>query len=500
MKKKGIIAGAAAVCIFLLIIILCVGSAGNPRNMVESALANTARDASGITLIDYTKRLLNGGSVTVNGNLAPVSGKDADAEIKVYTDFSHMRFAASGKIKEGRTTHASFRGAFNGNDFSFESPQIGNKPYGVSVRRIQNNLPRSIFDPENPGEEKVTIDKNLYEYLLRLNKTVSGDRELSREYTKIVRNYEKLLVTSLLDNARITKGSDKIAAGGKQISCSVVTLDFDRKALADAVSQFVSAAKHDKDLESFLLKSFSNTDYGIKDADDLVDDFYDRLDNFKRAAKDYDGDMTVWIYITNSGKRIARIDVDTDGRNSKGARVAYEMSLDLGKNVKTSEEITFSFKSSEGDKIDISYYVRQNDKTAYKASFAASYDLSNSGGKKAAYSLSFKWDKKGGGYTLTGDANADIINLEGKLQKKGGTYVLSLLNLEANGKFKKISDKFTSPVEDYKITVTFDSVDRSFNPSRYIEITKMNYSDYTAFRDNTKKAYEDIRDTWFKKS
>ena len=127
MKKKGIIAGAAAVCIFLLIIILCVGSAGNPRNMVESALANTARDASGITLIDYTKRLLNGGSVTVNGNLAPVSGKDADAEIKVYTDFSHMRFAASGKIKEGRDTQATFKTAFNGTDFSLESPQIGKK-------------------------------------------------------------------------------------------------------------------------------------------------------------------------------------------------------------------------------------------------------------------------------------------------------------------------------------------------------------------------------------
>ena len=500
MKKKGIIAGAAAVCVFLLIVILCVNSAGNPRSMVESALANTVRDASGITLVDYTRRLLNGGSVTVNGSLAPVSGRDANAELKVYTDFSHMRFAASGKIKEGRDTQATFKTAFNGTDFSLESPQIGKKAYGISVRRLQNNLPRSIFDPENTEEEKIKVDKNLYEYLLRLNKTVSGDKELSRDYSKLLRNYERLLVSSLLDNARITKGSDRIATGGQQVNCSVITLDFDRKSLSDAVSQFVSAAKHDRDLEAFLLKSFSNSDYGIKDADDMVDDFYGRLDSFKRSVKDYDGDMTVWIYITNSGKRIARIDVDTDGRNSKGARVAYEMSLDLGKNVKTSEEISFAFKSSEGDKIDVSYYVRQNDRTAYKASFAASYDLTNSGGKKAACALSFKWDRKGGGYTLTLDSNAEILSLEGKLLKKGGTYELSLQNLETSGRFKKLSDKFTSPVEDYKLTVTFDSVDRSFNPSRYTEITKMNYADYTAFRDDTKKAYEDIRGTWFKKS
>ena len=497
MKKKGILAGAAGLFI-LLIIIICICASNNPRSLVEGALANTARDASSIEFIDYANRLLNGGSVTVNANLAPLSEKDADAELKVYADFSRMRFASSGKIKEGRDTVASFKGAFNGNDFSFESPQIGPKPYGVSIRNIQKNLPRSIFDPENP-DEKVEIDKNLYEYLLKLNKTVAGNKELSKEYAKLTRTYQRLLVTSLMDNARVSTSTDRITAGGQQINCTIVTLDFDRKSLAEAASQFVTAAKHDRDLESFLLKCYSNTDYGIKDADDMVDDFYEKLDNFKRSVKDYDGDMTVWFYITKSGKRVARIDVDTDGRNSRGARVAYEISLELGKNVRSSEELSFAFKSSEGDNLDISYSIRQNDKTAYKASFGFTYDLTHSGGKKASNSLSFKWDKKAGGYTLTGDSNGDIISLEGKLQRKGGTYVMSLLNLEATGKYKKISDKFTSPVEDYKLTVTFDSVDRSFNPSRYTEITKMNIGDYKAFKEDTKAAYEDIRDTWFKK-
>ncbi|MBR5182014.1 MAG: hypothetical protein IKW88_07155 [Clostridiales bacterium] len=498
MKKKGIIAGSIAGIIILLLIIVCIGTAGNPRSLVEGALINTARDMSSVEFISYAKNLVNGGSVTLNGNLEPLSGKDANAELKVYTDFSRMRFAAYGKIKEGRDTVASFRGAFNGKDLSLESPQISKKPYGVSLKKLQRNLPGSIFDPENSGE-KVELDKNLYEYLLKLDKTVSGNKDLSKEYSRLLNKYERLLVTSLMDNARISSSSDRITASGQQLNCNVVTLDFDRKSLAEAVSQFVTAAKHDRDLESFLLKSFSNVDFGIKDADDMVDDFYDRLDNFKRSVKDYDGDMTVWIYITKSGKRIARIDVDTDGRNSSGSRIAYEMSLELGKNVKTTEEISFSFKSSEGDKIDLSYSVRQNDKTAYKASFGLSYDLKHSGGKKSASSVSFKWDKKAGGFTLTGDANGDVLVIEGKLQRKGGTYVLSLQNLETSGKFKKVSEKFSSPVADYKITVTFDSVDRSFNPSRYVEITKMDYSDFQGLKDDSKKTFEDIRDTWFKK-
>lgn len=498
MKKKGIIAGTAAVCVFLLIIVLCACTAGNPKNMVTGALANTVRDASKIELFDYSKRLLNGGSVELKTNLMPLSGKDGDAEVKIYTDFTRMRFAATGKIKEGRNTAASFKTSFNGNDISFESPQVSKKPYGVSLRNISKNLHGSVFDPEHP-DENYAPDKNLYDYLTRLGKTVSNDKTLSNEFKKLTVKYERLLVTSLMDNARVSSSSDRITAGGQQVNCKVVSLDLDRKSMSDAVSQIVSAAKHDRDLESFLLKSYSNFDFGIKDADDMVDDFYEMLDGYKRSVKDYDGDMTIWIYITKSGKRIARIDVDTDGKNSRGTRVAYEMSLDLGKNVKTSDEISFTFNSSEGDKMDISYSVRQNDKAAYKATLDLTCDLSHSIGKQASYGLSFKWDKKAGGYTLTGDKDGSIISAEGKLLRKGGTYELTLLNLETSGKFTSVSDRFKSPVGDYKITVTFDSVDRAFNPSRYTEITKLSYDDCKALANDAKKAYEDINNTWFTK-
>lgn len=498
MKKKGIIAGAIAVCVFLLIIVLCAATAGNPKNMVGSALTNTIRDASKIELFDYSKRLLNGGSVNVKTNLMPLSGKEADAEVKLYTDFTRMRFAAAGKIKEGRNTAASFKTSFNGYDISFESPQIAKNPYGVSLRNASRNLHGSIFDPEHP-DDKVELDKNLYDYLTRLGKTVSNDKSLSNEFKKLSAKYEKLLVTSLMDNARVSTSSDRITAGGQQISCNIVSLDLDRKSMSDAVSQLVAAAKHDRDLESFLLKSFSNFDYGIKDADDMVDDFYEMLDSYKRSVKNYDGDMTIWFYITKSGKRIARIDVDTDGKNSRGTRVAYEMSLDLGKNVKTSDEISFSFNSSEGDKIDISYSVRQNDKAAYKATLDMTYELTHSIGKQASYGLSFKWDKKFGGYTLTAEKNGSIISAEGKLLRKGGTYELTLQNLETSGKFTSVSDKFKSPVADYKIVVTFDSVDRAFNPSRYTEITKLSYEDFKGLTDDSKKAYEDNKTAWFKK-
>ena len=180
MKKKSVLAGVIAAGIFLLLIILCISASNNPKNLVAGALSNTANDVSGIYVVDYAGKLLNGGSVTVSCNTEKFSGKDADAELKVYTDFSRMRFAATGKIKEGKTIAASFSGAFNGNDVSVESPLISKKPYGVSIRNLSNNLPKSVFNPET-GDEDLKLSKNYYKYLTRLYKTVSNDKMLTAE-------------------------------------------------------------------------------------------------------------------------------------------------------------------------------------------------------------------------------------------------------------------------------------------------------------------------------
>ena len=497
MKKKSVIAGAVAAGIFLLIIVLCAAASNNPKNLVLGALSNTANDISRIELVDYANRLVNGGSVTVTGSLKPVSGKDAELGLKVYSDFSHMRFATTAAIKEDKTVAASFRGIFNGNDLSLESPQISNKPYGVSIKNLASNLPKSIFNPET-GDEDLKLDKNLYEYCLKLGKTIANDKALATEYKRLKSSYERRIVNALLDNARVTKGSDKITAGGQQLSCTVVTLDFDRKSLADTVSEIVAQAKHDKDLEQFLLKFYANYDYGIKDADDKVDDFYESLDTFKRKVKDYDGDMTVWIYITKSGKRIARIDVDTDGKASSGNRVAYEMSLDLGRSVINSEEISFSLDQSTGRSLNVSYSVRQNDKTAYKASIKMTETAKNG---KVRYNsgLSFKWDKRGGGYTLSMEANGSLLNLEGKLSKKGNVYGFTLENLDATGRYNSVTKGLTAPISDYGLKVTFNGSDRAPNPARYQEITKMSAEDYKTLRSDAKKAYGEVIDAWFKK-
>lgn len=494
MKKKSVLAGVIAAGIFLLLIILCISASNNPKNLVAGALSNTANDVSGIYVVDYAGKLLNGGSVTVSCNTEKLSGKDADAELKVYTDFSRMRFAATGKIKEGKTIAASFSGAFNGNDVSVESPLVSKKPYGVSIRNLSNNLPKSVFNPET-GDEDLKLSKNYYKYLTRLYKTVSNDKMLTAESKRISSDYQRRIVSAMLDHARISKSSEKISAGGQQINCTVVTLDFDRKDLSDAVSEIVSYAKHDKNLLSYLLKVYSNYDYGIKDADDMVDYFYDRLDSFKRAVKDYDGDMTIWFYITKSGKRIARVDIDTDGKTKRGVRTAYEISLELGKNVKNSEEISLTIDSSEGVSLDLAYSVRQNDKQAYKASLSCKRSGKTS---RNQWNYSFKWDKKGGGYTLSLDKNGRITSYEGKLTTKSDTYTFTLENIEQsstrNGNVK------TTPFADYKLKVTFDKTDRGFNPPRYVEITKMSAEDIKSLRNDVIKARKDVTDTWFKKN
>ena len=498
MKKKSVIAGAVAAGIFLCIIILCICASGNPRNIVRGALANTANDISGIYLVDYVNKLANGGSVTVTGNLEPLSGKNADAELKIYTDLTRMRFAALGKIKEGKTVQAEFTGAFNGNEMSLDFPKVSKKPYGVSFKNLSSNLPKSVFNPET-GDEELKLDKNVYEYLTKFYKTVSADKNLANESKKLSRDYELRLVNALLDNARVSTSSDKITAGGQQLNCTVVTLDFDRKSLVNAVSDLVTYAKHDKNLESYLLKVYSNYDYGIKDADDMIDDFYDNLDSFKRAVKNYDGDMTVWIYITKSGKRIAKVDIDTDGKNGSGTRIAYEISLELGKNVKNSEEISLTVDDSNGNSTDIRYSVRQNDRQAYKASVSLTQTRKN-GAKVLDRGISFKWDKKAGGYTLSCHDKNRLIDIEGKLSIKGDAYVFTFENIERYRNDRQVEEEDSDRiVTECGLKLTFDKTDRAPNTSRYAELTKMNAEDLKALISDTKKAVSEIKDTWFKK-
>ena len=88
MKKKTVIALAVTAGLILCIIIMAISAANNPKRLVADALYNTSNDVKGMYLVDYANRLINGGSVSVSGSLKPVSGKDADAQLKVYTDFS----------------------------------------------------------------------------------------------------------------------------------------------------------------------------------------------------------------------------------------------------------------------------------------------------------------------------------------------------------------------------------------------------------------------------
>ena len=71
---------------------MCAAASNNPKNLVSGALSNTANDISKIELIDYANRLVNGGSVTLTGSLKPVSGKDADVALKVYSDFLYTDY------------------------------------------------------------------------------------------------------------------------------------------------------------------------------------------------------------------------------------------------------------------------------------------------------------------------------------------------------------------------------------------------------------------------
>ena len=331
-----------------------------------------------------------------------------------------------------------------------------------------------------------------FEYFKNINNTLKNDKGLQKEYVKVTQKYQKLFINKVLQYAEVKKAGKDISVGGEKLGCTVITVNLDEDAVASIFRDIIAEAKEDKALESVVTKMAAN--YSFRDdPEDIVEKFYDSLDDAEEdidKIEDQAIEITFDFYITKSGKRMARVDMEAEVGNQ-----AVEASLILGKNVATSKEIAFEYKDSKTNAgYSISYEVKENTNKKYEATI----EIEETKARRNTTStteqrIRIEWDKKTTDFDLKyTDARAREYAVKGQLKQKGDTYSFLLLKLINRGQ--------TVPqVKSLELTIVVDRHDGTPNaPGKFTEITKMEERDFKHLADDISDGFKDFKKDYFK--
>ena len=499
-KKLYIIVGSAVAGTLLIVGIVAAILANRPSALLLSAAGNTAKDFSRLEGVSFAKEVANGGSVAVSANLDKYVD-DITIQGKIYTDAKNNKGAYEMTIYDDDDVMVQPRIYVNKDSIVATCPEIFEGAYGVNFKKLDKNLPGSIFDPDEDTD--YSLPEGVYEYLMSLSENTKGNKELQRDIEKTAARYEKFTIQTIMKYAEVTKTSDKITVGGDKISCTVITIELDEDAIVSICQDIIDYINNDKSLEDLLLRYYSANpssnisyysilygyDYDF-DPEDMVDEFYDEVDDFEDRLdyiEDMDIEIEASVYITKSGKRIAQVDFESEIQGEE-----FECSLVLGKNVTKTKEMSFSYETSDGDKFSIEYEVEQNDAKGFEAEINyESYDPWSYYRSENKGKMTISWDKKSGDCEVKVKGEYDDFSIKGNLTKKGDKIIYVLENIKNNG--TSVSD-----VKSLELTITIDRRDPAPKaPSRYTDIVLMDEDDFEDLYEEIEDGIEDLEDEFY---
>ncbi|MBR4948716.1 MAG: hypothetical protein IKZ29_09160 [Clostridiales bacterium] len=499
-KKLYIIVGSAVAGTLLIVGIVAAILANRPSALLLSAAGNTAKDFSRLEGVSFAKEVANGGSVAVSANLDKYVD-DITIQGKIYTDAKNNKGAYEMTIYDDDDVMVQPRIYVNKDSIVATCPEIFEGAYGVNFKKLDKNLPGSIFDPDEDTD--YSLPEGVYEYLMSLSENTKGNKELQRDIEKTAARYEKFTIQTIMKYAEVTKKSDKITVGGDKISCTVITIELDEDAIVSICQDIIDYINNDKSLEDLLLRYYSANpssnisyysllygyDYDF-DPEDMVDEFYDEVDDFEDRLdyiEDMDIEIEASVYITKSGKRIAQVDFESEIQGEE-----FECSLVLGKNVTKTKEMSFSYETSDGDKFSLEYEVEQNDAKGFEAEITyESYDPWSYYRSENKGKMTISWDKKSGDCEVKVKGEYDDFSIKGNLTKKGDKIIYVLENIKNNG-------TSVDGVKSLELTITIDRRDPAPKaPSRYTDIVLMDEDDFEDLYEEIEDGIEDLEDEFY---
>lgn len=447
-NRRIIIAAVAAVAVLALIVVAVVSAVGNsPVKLVGDSIGNALSSVGDNELLATMEKALNGGSFAVElpvsdlmeplfyGYSSPSVGEDGAAGtlgVKAYTDVSGGKLALTAQAPfAGETVHASFY--VNQESVAFSLPELMDDTYGVNVKKLADTLPQSFLVPDSGSD--YAMDEETFDQLLQQLKQFDGDMVKENEaLAKQIKKTADKLMSELMKNveeyAAIEKTDDEVSFVDDTAKVTRVQIVIDGTALSKILKDTCKWAYESKDVEQTVTdvceRYAAQLDTVIggtgADAKELAEQFYDYLYDAIDACDEIedewaDTELTLDFYITKSGKRLVKLDVQLDDDGSD-----TQLTFTAGPTLADPELIRVQYED-EWESYDVTFSVEENTSKQYSAKLRVKED-----GKTTA-SASVSWDKKEGDLRVKYEDEYESLLIKGSLlldRKSATLYVRSI--------------------------------------------------------------------------
>lgn len=461
----GVIAVIAALLIVAAVGFFLAGRGGSPVSMLGKGLSKTIKSLSENPTVALLADVSDGGSLEMSCDLDTVSDGMVDGSVmlKVYSEKEKAAVIADAEIEDIELDAEIFA---NKDEIVLSSDTLldGNG-YGISLKDLAKNFEDSIFGPD--GDYSLGIE-NIEEYLDPLE----NSEQLSKDAQAIIDRYLEQVMKLVDEHAETSKENDVLEFADEEVKVTAVTVTIDTEALYHIVRDLLEYIQKDKDLETFLYDNAMpeirhEDDYGYVSAgfsltEDVIDEFYDGLDDLIDELDDVDLDdmsemeLELVGYISKSGSYLVGADFVLDDDYDK-----YKVSLRVGPSLKELRELSLSYDDGYS-KVKASYIVETNDKEEYYAELKVKVD------GETTIDGEVCWDKQDGDFWAEyTDDWGYLYGVEGTLETGSKSTVLVLETVYDD------YDEF-----DLDVTVTLTPSDKMPSAPKYTDILSMDEDDF----------------------
>ncbi len=485
VKLVAIAAAAVAVVVLAGVLISSLLSGKPSAQIIKAAKASYEAAQSGKAAAK-AKALSENGSVGITADISKL-GELIDAElpaklnVTLFSKAKEQAFAMTvdAKLKDKSLADATLT-LSKDEIVASSAALLGRTNYGVSLKNLSKNLPKSVLDPDQ--DTAFSLDEETYEMLLKQLKEGSAPTEaLVKKAEAVFAEAYDTALKSLDKNGSFSKEKTELSVGDETVKAQAITLELDDKALAAIAVDMLNWAKSSKNLKALLKDAAAQYSDILEeadiDADEYIDDFYDEIDDMLDDKDDIedalDGiKLTLVFSISKSNKQLLQLDatIKADGEKTS-------VSVCGGPDWKNPEAITLIFKDPYGSKTSCSFTVEENTNAKYAAKLKIKGAIEET--------VSFSWDKKEGNFKLS---VPDTLTLTGTITEKGKTTTIELKKLEVG---------FVA-IKNIGITVTLNESAKFPTISKYTDLLSLKEDDFEDLADDVIEAvgelYEKVLD------